>query len=91
MILGSWPERPRGHAIDAYFREKNQAWRELQDLDSAASMSDDFQADFLLPGCNLGRDDKRSILIANKSSYDQAGVEQTLRAGEPMEFSAVSL
>lgn len=71
--------RRKGQSVDAYLREKKQAWRELKDLDDATSMSDDLQAYFMLRGCNLSRDDRRSILLANKSSYDMSGIEQSLR------------
>ena len=71
--------RKRGQTIDSYLREKKQAWRELRDLDEASNMSEDLQAYFLLRGCNLSRDDRRSILLANRSSYTGTGIEQALR------------
>lgn len=71
--------RARGEAIDAYLRRKNQAWRDLCDLDETSAMSKDLLSYFVLKGCNLSREDRRSILLANKSTYDQAGIEQSLR------------
>ena len=71
--------RKRGQTIDSYLREKKQAWRELRDLDEASNMSEDLQAYFLLRGCNLSRDDRRAILLANRSSYTGTGIEQALR------------
>ena len=71
--------RKRGQPIDSYLRDKKQAWRELRDLDESSNMSEDLQAYFLLRGCNLSRDDRRAILLANRSSYNGAGIEQALR------------
>ena len=71
--------RARGEAIDAYLRRKNQAWRDLCDLDETSAMSKDLLSYFVLKGCGLSREDRRSILLANKSTYDQAGIEQSLR------------
>ena len=71
--------RARGEAIDAYLRRKNQAWRDLRDLDESSAMSEDLLSYFVLKGCGLTREDRRSILLANKSKYDQAGIEQSLR------------
>ena len=71
--------RARGEAIDAYLRRKNQAWRDLRDLDESSAMSEDLLSYFVLKGCGLTREDRHSILLANKSKYDQAGIEQSLR------------
>ncbi len=71
--------RSKGEAIDAYLRRKNQAWRDLRDLDEASAMSEDLLAYFLLKGCGLSREDRRAILLANKSTYSQNGIEQSLR------------
>ena len=71
--------RKRGQTIDSYLREKKQAWRELRDLDENSNMSGDLQAYFLLRGCQLNREDRRAILLANQSAYTEAGIEQALR------------
>ena len=44
-------------------------------------MLEDLLSYFVLKGChcNLSREDRRSILFPNKSKYDQAGMEQSLR------------
>lgn len=71
--------RRKGEAIDSYLRKKIQAWQDLKDLDESSAMSEDLLSYHLLKGCSLSRDDRRSILLANKSSYTRAGIEQALR------------
>ena len=71
--------RNKGEAIDAYLRRKNQARRDLRDLDETSAMSEDLLAYFLLKGCGLSKEDRRAILLANKSTYSQTGIEQSLR------------
>ena len=71
--------RRRGEPIDGYLRKKVQAWQDLQDLDEVSSMSEDLLSYFILKGCSLSRDDRRSILLANKNAYTRTGIEQALR------------
>lgn len=71
--------RRKGEAIDSYLRKKIQAWQDLKDLDESSAMSEDLLSYHLLKGCSLSRDDRRAILLANKSSYTRAGIEQALR------------
>ncbi|CAK9105201.1 unnamed protein product [Durusdinium trenchii] len=71
--------RRKGQDMAGYIRGKRQNWRDLKDLDDASNMSEDLQAYFLLRGANLSREDRRAILLANKSSYTQAGIETALK------------
>ena len=71
--------RRRGDPVDSYLRRKVQAWQDLCDLDETSSMSEDLLSYFILKGCNLSRDDRRSILLANQSAYNQKGITQSLR------------
>lgn len=71
--------RRKGQDMAGYIRGKRQNWRDLKDLDDAPNMSEDLQAYFLLRGANLSREDRRAILLANKSSYTQAGIETALK------------
>lgn len=71
--------RKRGEALDGYLRHKIQAWQDLQDLDEDSKMSEDLLSYFILKGSNLSREDRRSVLLANKSTYTREGIEQALR------------
>ena len=71
--------RKKGEALDGYLRHKVQAWHDLQDLDEDSKMSEDLLSYFILKGSNLSREDRRSVLLANKSTYTREGIEQALR------------
>lgn len=71
--------RKRGEPIDGYLRKKVQAWHDLKDLDENSSMSEDLLSYFILKGCSLSREDRRSILLANQNAYTRTGIEQALR------------
>ena len=71
--------RRRGDPVDQYLRKKIQSWEELCDLDDKSSMSEDLLSYFVLKGCNLSREDRRAILLANQSAYERKGIMQSLR------------
>ena len=71
--------RKRGQPLDQYLRERRQDWSDLKDLDDQTSMSEDLLSYFILKQCNLSREDRRQILLANSSSYSLAGIEQAMR------------
>ena len=71
--------RRRGDPVDQYLRKKIQAWEDLKDLDETSAMSEDLLSYFVLKGCNLSREDRRSILLANQSAYARQGIMQSLR------------
>ena len=71
--------RKAAESMDHYLRRKQQAWDDLKGLDDQTSMSDDLLTYFILKGSGLSREDRRSILLANKNTYDKKGVEQALR------------
>ncbi|CAK9062808.1 unnamed protein product [Durusdinium trenchii] len=71
--------RRRGQALDTYLRSRRQDWHELQELDDQTSMSPDLLAYFILKQCNLSKEDRRQILLANNSSYDLDGIERAMR------------
>ena len=71
--------RRKGQSVDDYLRRRKQDWEDLCDLSDNTSMSEDLRSYFLLKNINLGRDDRRSILLANQSDYTIAGIEKALR------------
>ena len=42
-------------------------------------MSEDLLSYFILKGCGLSKEDRRSILLANRNAYERKGIEQSLR------------
>ena len=64
----------RGQTVDSFFRQRRQAWAELEDVADGVKMSDDLQAHFLLKHVNLGKEDRRQILLANQSNYSVEGI-----------------
>ena len=71
--------RKKGQALDAYLRSRRQDWADLKELDENTNMSDDLLAYFILKHCNLSRDERRQILLANRSAYDLDGIEQAMK------------
>lgn len=61
--------RRKGQPVDQYLRQMKQDWNELQELSEGTTMSEDLKAYFLLKNVNLGRDEKRQILLSNQSNY----------------------
>jgi len=71
--------RRKGQPVDQYLRQMKQDWNELQELSEGTTMSEDLKAYFLLKNVNLGRDEKRQILLSNQSNYTMEGFEKALR------------
>ena len=71
--------RRKGQNIDEYLRRRKQDWDDLRDLSDNTTMSEDLLSYFLLKQVNLGKDDRRSILLSNQSDYTIAGIEKALR------------
>ena len=71
--------RRKGQAIDSYLRQRKQDWDDLCELGDGIKMSEDLLAYFTLKNVNLGKDDKRQILLANQSAYSLEGIEKALR------------
>ena len=71
--------RRKGQSVDDHLRRRKQDWEDLCDLSDNTSMSEDLRSYFLLKNINLGRDDRRSILLANQSDDTIAGIEKALR------------
>ena len=71
--------RRKGQTVDQYLRQMKQDWSELQDLSEGTTMSEDLKAYFMLKNVNLGRDEKRQILLSNQSNYTMEGFEKALR------------
>ena len=69
----------KGQSIDSYLRQRKKDWDDLLDLAEGVQMSEDLRAYFLLKNINLGKDERRSILLANQSSYNMEGIEKALR------------
>ena len=67
------------HAVDHYLRQRKQDWDDLCDVGDGIKMSEDLLAYFTLKNVNLGKDDKRQILLANQSAYTLEGIEKALR------------
>lgn len=71
--------RRRGQALDQYLRFRRQDWSDLQDLDSATSMSSDLLADFVLKHSGRSKDDRRQILVNTGSNYHPDSIEKAMR------------
>ena len=71
--------RSKGQSIDSFLRKRKQDWSNLLDIAEGVNMSDDLMAYFLLKHVNLGKDERRQILLANQSDYTVAGIEKALR------------
>ena len=71
--------RRKGQSVDQYLRQMKQDWNELQDLSEGTTMSEDLKAYFMLKNVNLGREEKRQILLSNQSNYTMDGFEKALR------------
>ena len=82
--------RQRGTPIDLFLRRRSQAWSELIDVAEGVSMSEDLRAYFLLEQVNIGREERRSILLANQSNYTIEGIEKALRISYISIFMIVS-
>ena len=71
--------RAKGQSIDNFLRKRKQDWSNLMDIAEGVKMSDDLMAYFLLKHVNLGKDERRQILLANQSDYTLEGIEKALR------------
>ncbi|CAK9045239.1 unnamed protein product [Durusdinium trenchii] len=81
--------RQRGTPIDLFLRRRSQAWSELIDVAEGVSMSEDLRAYFLLEQVNIGREERRSILLANQSNYTIEGIEKVIISHLPRKARAM--